>query len=276
MHQRFTVPIDDQNWHQGTPPAGHETLVPQEGRGEGCDATRSSDTAAIREKVQTIAALRQINAYLAKFVPQTMQRLVAVNPTAPALSKCERDVSVLFLRISSAAALRERLAPGTRNRQVEHYFSTFLDHIYEADGELNEITGDGFMAIFQAAAPQRHAMNAAKAALAIVATTEALNKEQPGHPLAVRMGLNSGAALVGLTRLQGRSGTRSTFTATGTMTILAARLAGRAAPGQILIGPETLRRVGTHYAWQKLGCESLKNLAEPVDIYRLLVASPSR
>ena len=118
-------------------------------------------------------------------------------------------------------------------------------------------------------------MNAAKAALAIVATTEALNKQHHEHPLAVRMGLNSGAALVGLTRLQGRSGTRSTFTATGTMTILAARLAGRAAPGQILIGPETLRRVGTHYAWQKLGCESLKNLAEPVDIYRLLVTSPS-
>ena len=122
MHQRFTVPIDDQNWHQGTPPAGHETLVSQEGRGEGCDATRSSDTAAIREQVQTIAALRQINAYLAKFVPQTMQRLVAVNPTAPALSKCERDVSVLFLRISSAAALRERLDPGTRNRQMEYIF----------------------------------------------------------------------------------------------------------------------------------------------------------
>ena len=217
-----------------------------------------------------INELRRICEYFAKFVPETVQRLVAANPESPDLSMRERDVSVLFIDISGYSSLSERMSPDALNTLVEWYFSAFLDCLYESGGEINEIAGDGLMAIFQDVQPQQHALSATTAALAILAATEALNKKNHAHPLAVHMGLNSGAALVGLTRLKGHYGTRWTFTARGPMTNLAARLAEAARPGRILVGPETVCRLGQHYLFQRLGCEHFKNIAEPIAIYRLL------
>jgi class 3 adenylate cyclase len=54
------------------------------------------------------------------------------------------------------------------------------------------------------------------------------------------------------------------------MTNLAARLADAAKPGRILVGPETVRRLGKQYLVQRLGCEHFKNIAKPIAIYHLL------
>jgi class 3 adenylate cyclase len=84
------------------------------------------------------------------------------------------------------------------------------------------------------------------------------------------MGINSGLALVGSTRFEGLHGTRWTFTASGPVTNLAARLAGIAEAGHILLGPETARRLEGRYHLQRLGRECLKNIAEAVDVHHLL------
>jgi class 3 adenylate cyclase len=83
----------------------------------------------------------------------------------------------------------------------------------------------------------------------------------------VHMGLNSGVALVGSTRFEGVRGARWTFTASGTVTNLAARLADIAQAGEILIGPETAQRLGDRYSLQRRGREQLKNIDIPVEIY---------
>lgn len=214
--------------------------------------------------------LCSITEHFAKFVPRTVKRLVGANPEAPDLSKRETDVSVLFLDICDYARLSEKLSLKALNRLVEQYFSTFLDQIHEAGGDINEISGDGFMTIFQDPAPQRHAVQAADTCLALMAATEALNEENRQQPLDIHMGLNSGLALVGLTRLEGRYETRWTFTASGPVTNLAARLAGLARPGQILVGPETVQRLGGRYDLRKLMRKHLKNMANPIDIYSLV------
>ena len=96
-----------------------------------------------------LSELRRAKDHFAKFVPEAVKRLVAANPEAPELAKHERDVSVLFLDISGYARLCEQLPLEVLNRLVERYFSTFLDRIHEAGGDINETAGDGFMAIFQ-------------------------------------------------------------------------------------------------------------------------------
>src|SRR5215475_8912822 len=98
-----------------------------------------------------LSELRRVKDHFAKFVPEAVKRLVAANPEAPELAKHECDVSVLFLDITGYTRLSEQLPPEVLNRLVERYFSTFLDRIHEAGGDINETTGDGFMAIFQAA-----------------------------------------------------------------------------------------------------------------------------
>jgi class 3 adenylate cyclase len=63
---------------------------------------------------------------------------------------------------------------------------------------------------------------------------------------------------------------RWTFTASGAVTNLAARLAAMAEAGQLLIGPETARRLDPRYHVERLGYERLKNLSQIIDVYRVL------
>jgi DNA-binding response OmpR family regulator len=223
-----------------------------------------------REMDHRLGEVTRVRDHFAKFVPEAVKRLVAANPDAPELAKRERDVSVLFVDISGYGRLAERVAPADLNALVERYFGSFLDRITDAGGDINETSGDGFMAIFQDGDPVAHSVRAVNAALMLLALTEALNQKERDNPLAIHIGINSGLALVGSTRFEGRRGTRWTFTASGMVTTLAARLAATAGDGEILAGPETVRRLGGRYRLERVGRERLKNLTEAIEVHRII------
>jgi class 3 adenylate cyclase len=232
-------------------------------------AARIQTSLRIKHTVdRRLRELRRIRDHFEKFVPQAVRRLVSANPDAPALAKCERDVTVLFLDISGYGELSERLPPSALNTMVEQYFSTFLDRIHEAGGDINETAGDGFMAIFQDADSPGHATRAVEAAVGLLAATSALNRADGGS-LDIHIGINTGQALVGATRFEGARGTRWTFTASGAVTNLAARLAGVAGPGQIVVGAETAHRLEGHRV-ERLPAGRLKNTQHPTEIYRVV------
>jgi len=83
------------------------------------------------------------------------------------------------------------------------------------------------------------------------------------------MGLNSGQAMVGSTRFEGRRGLLWTFTASGPITNFAARLGAAAVAGSILIGPDTAARINDGFVLESLGPQAFKNL-EAVEVYRLI------
>ena len=222
--------------------------------------------------VEKIREIVQVRDHFAKFVPDAVKRLVADNPDAPELAKREEDVSVLFVDICGYTSLSEGLSPHDLNSLVERYFSAYLDCIHESGGDLSQTAGDGLMAIFlDPDDPVRHATTAVKTARALFSATEMLNKESCGPPIALHMGLNSGVAAVGSTCFEGLRGTRWIFTAYGVIPNIAARLADIAEAGQILVGPETAGRIQHQYPLEKVGRKRLKNVADPVDIYRLSV-----
>jgi DNA-binding response OmpR family regulator len=214
--------------------------------------------------------LTKISDHFAKFVPDAIRRLVAENPDDPQLSeKHEREVSVLFLDISGYSRLSEQMPPEELNLLVERYFSAFLDQIQEAGGDINETAGDGFMALFQDEDRTSHVSRAVGTALKMLETTARLNREDSIRPLSVHMGINSGTALVGSTRFEGARGTRWTFTASGPVTNLAARLANAAGAGQVLVGPETAHCLGEGFDLELVGRKKLKNIGEEVDMYQV-------
>jgi adenylate cyclase len=218
-----------------------------------------------------IGELRRAKDHLAKFVPETVRRLVVANEEAPGLAtKHERDVSALFVDISGYTRLSEQLSLTTLNEIVERYFSAFLDRICEAGGDMNETTGDGFLAIFHDADRLKHPATAVDTALSLFTATDKLNQESDQSPLAIHMGLSSGTALVGSARLEGQRGTRWIYTASGPVINLAARLASVAPSGQIMVGPEMMNRLGRRYLFEKLGPQPLRNINKPVVIYRVL------
>lgn len=217
--------------------------------------------------------LEMIMSHVSPFVPQTVRRIVEKNPEAPAFEKNEIDVSILFLDVADYTRITEALTRDKVNFVIEKYFSAFLDIISIHGGDVNETAGDGLMAIFQGD-PDEHALSAAIAAREIRQRTAEINEELDGlfFPLVVNMGINSGTASVGMSRFSGASGTRMTFTASGSVTNLASRLAAASKEGDILIGPETARRIRDKLIIFDRGAMTFKNFKDAIHVYSLVPA----
>ena len=191
--------------------------------------------------------------------------------------KVLREVAALFMDVEGCTRLCEDLSPGEMNALLETYFSEFLDVVRAAGGEVTEVMGDGLLALFEADDARRSALAALHAALGVRRRTERLNGRRRRHdPVTVNMGLNAGAALVGFTRLRGRSGERWVYAATGPVTNVAARLAALARGGQILTTRGTAALLSTACACRSLGPHALKNVTRPVEVVEVTNARPAR
>lgn len=228
--------------------------------------------AELRTALRKVEVLENVKTHLSKFVPTSVQRLIDQDPTAPALDKHEQDVSVLFLDIAGYTSISQALDQAKVNYLVERYFSSFLDDIYANQGDINETAGDGLMIIFQDDNPEVHARAAVQTALSIRDKAERINNELQGQfePVTVNMGINSGQAAVGSTKFEGAAGTRWTFTASGPVTNLAARIGAFATDGSICVGEATARRLSEVFERRRLGQQSFKNVNEPVSVYEIL------
>ena len=246
-------------------------------------AARNTELAATLESLQAsrrqVELLEQLKGELSKFVPDAVKALLERDPNATELEKRTEEVSVLFLDIAGYTKLSEQIDPRQLNELVQTYFSSFLEIIRAHHGDVNETAGDGLMVIFQRA-PQGerggpvwdHALNATRAAFAIRQRTGGLNEEQRGRlqPIELHMGINTGEALVGATKLSGAGAQRWTFTASGPVTNVAARFAGSATGGEIIVGPTTAERIRAHFVLESLGEKRFKNVSEPIHVYRLI------
>jgi class 3 adenylate cyclase len=239
-------------------------------------AALQETNAELRTAVRRVEILESIRTNLAKFVPRTVQVLIESAPEAPELDKREVDVTVLFVDLVGYTRLTQRLDPGRVNELVERCFGAYLDEILRRGGDVNETAGDGLMAIFRDADPRRHARQAVKCALAILRRTRELNEMLHGlpEPIAVHIGVNSGLATVGATKIEGANGTRWTYTASGQVTIVAARLAALAQRDEILVGAETRKRLGTEVPLEDLGERPLRNVEAPMRVFRLALPQP--
>jgi class 3 adenylate cyclase len=228
---------------------------------------------ALQDALRRVEILESIRGNLSKFVPRTVQRLIEQAPDAPALAKRDVDVSVLFVDIAGYTRLSERLEAATVNLLVERYFGAFLDEILRHGGDVNETAGDGLMVIFQDADPRRHAAAAALAGLAILRRAREINEERPvAEPITLRVGINSGVAALGATKIEGTASTRWTYTASGPVTNVAARLAGLGEGDAIHLGAVTRARLGDRFLLEALGEVSLRHVEEPARVYRLASA----
>ncbi|HEY3381122.1 MAG TPA: adenylate/guanylate cyclase domain-containing protein [Vicinamibacterales bacterium] len=210
--------------------------------------------------------------HLSRFVPEAVRQIVEKSPASPKLDMADSDATVLFLDIGGYTKLSEKLDRDTVSFLVERYFSSFIDDIYRHHGDINETAGDGLMIIFRSDEPVDHARSAVSAALDIRQRTKQINREAEGKtpPIDVNMGINTGTVLLGSRRIQGIAGARWTYTATGMVTNVCARLAAHAVQGQIMIGPETAKRVAAVTKLREVGPVQFKNVAQPLPVFEVL------
>jgi DNA-binding response OmpR family regulator len=222
---------------------------------------------------ERIDMLERAKDQLSKFVPASVCKMAETGQETLGLQKVETDATVLFLDIGGYSSMCESLDDEKVNFLVEKYFSEFLDDVRKGNGEINETAGDGLMIIFQCKNRETHAHSAVSTAIAIYYKTLKVNAELRGkfEPTVVNMGINSGKVFLGATKFEGMSASRWTFTASGLTTVLAARIAGLATEGKILLGPETVNRLQDEFLIQPFGEHRLKNISTPLPIYRLVV-----
>jgi class 3 adenylate cyclase len=231
---------------------------------------------ALRSALEKLEVLSNIKAQLAKFVPHEVERIIDENPMSPAFEFRNEDVSVLFLDIEGYTRLTEALPHQDMNYLVERYFSTFLDDINQNGGDVSATMGDGLVIVFQDADPRRHAERAVHAAISMQANAARLNRELTGNypAITINIGVNSGPASLGPSRIEGATGVRWSYAAWGTVTNVAARIGALASGGDILISEETRARVVDQCRLESLGKQQFKNVSRAVTVYRVLDEEP--
>jgi class 3 adenylate cyclase len=220
-----------------------------------------------------IEKLHKIKRILGHFVPETAKNIIENDPDRKGLlDKYIQDTTVLFLDIEGFSLLVQKYSQLRINRTIETYFSAFLDLFQKKGGDINETAGDGMMVIFQDPDPAQHAKNATQTALQIQEKCSEIkeNGEADLLPILVNIGIQSGQTYLGSTKMRGSEGERWTFTASGAVTILAARLSQFGQGGQILMGEETARRVNDFFSLIGIGKASLKNIEDSGEIFQLV------
>jgi hypothetical protein len=145
-----------------------------------------------------------------------------------------------------------------------------MDAVHRYEGTVNQVLGDGIMALFGAPlAHEDHAIRACYAALAMQAALREYAEEVrrgQGLSLRLRVGLNSGEVVVRTIR----NDLHMDYSAVGRETHLAARLEQLAAPGGILLSAATLRLVEGLVRVNAQGPVPVKGLTKPVEVFALL------
>ena len=129
------------------------------------------------------------------------------------------------------------------------------------------------MVIFRGPDPRDHARAAVLAAQGVLRRAHAINAEltELSEPIRLHVGVNSGTAGVGATKIEGSAGTRWTYTASGAVTNLAARLAALSEGDAVVVGSETAGRLGPEMELEDWGERQFRNVEESVRVFRLLV-----
>lgn len=226
-----------------------------------------------REKIR----ISQTLASLTPFVPGSVRRMADKNPELLTREKETKQVSVLFIDLEGYTGLSATRPEAQVNAVIEKVFSSFVDPIHRSHGEINETSGDGFMIIFKDHEPKTNAMNAVKAAFEIASRCRSVSLSLAGEldlsdigPMTVNMGISSGTALVGMTKFKGMLDTRMTFTASGSVTNIAARLSDHATGGDILISRTTRDLIEGLWPVYDRGKAKMKGIFEPIQVYSLL------
>src|SRR5438874_5885259 len=179
-------------------------------------------------------------------------------------------VTVLFVDVSGFTALSERLDPEDVHQLMDRAFELMLAEVHRYEGTVNQFLGDGLMALFGAPiAHEDHAVRGVHAALniqrALAGYREQLVRER-GIEFRVRMGLNTGAVVVGKIG----DNLRMDYTAVGDTTNLAARLLALAEPGQVYLSESTQRAVAEHFQCRRLGERNVKGKIDPITVFELV------
>lgn len=206
--------------------------------------------------------------------PQVIDKMLA-SKKLPELGGETREVTAFFSDLAGFSSISEQMTPADLVTFMNEYLSAMSDIIEGHGGYIDKYIGDSIVAVFGAPADDSdHAGNAARAALDCRARLDELNQGSAafkGYKVAHRMGLNSGAALVG--NIGSRR--RFNYSVMSDAVNVASRLEGaNKYYGTTIIASEmTVALTGSAFTWRELDAIRVQGRTTPVKIYELVAGA---
>jgi adenylate cyclase len=204
--------------------------------------------------------------------PAVIDEIIADSAATGSLKRARtKNVTVLFADLVGFTTLSERLAPEAIATLLNTFFTFAAEAVFSVGGTLDKFIGDEAMAFFGAPIDQPdHAWRAIQAGLRIREAIDGWNRQRESEgerAIEVRIAINSGEVVVG----EIGSDRRVDYTVLGNAVNIAARIEEFvAAPGDIVIGPETHEAVKDQVRSAQMGFFALKGLASQVPLFKVL------
>jgi class 3 adenylate cyclase/predicted ATPase len=193
-----------------------------------------------------------------------------------ALEGERKQVTVLFADLKGSLELLGDRDPEEARAILDPVVERMMEAVHRYEGTVNQVMGDGIMALFGAPlGHEDHAVRACYAALDMQAAIRRYTGEARrahGIEVQIRVGLNSGEVVV---RTIG-SDLHMDYSAIGQTTHLASRMEQLATPGTIRLTAHTLHLVEGFVEVKPLGLVPVKGLEAPIEVYELVGAGPRR
>ncbi|NIO05799.1 MAG: zinc-ribbon domain-containing protein, partial [Proteobacteria bacterium] len=189
-----------------------------------------------------------------------------------------KQVTVMFCDMEGFTALSERLGPEEAYSIMDQVYEILIHKVHDYEGTVNEMTGDGIMALFGAPialedAPQRAVRSALAIHREMAKFSERVKQDRKViPPLKMRVGIHTGPVVVGTLG----NDLRVEFKAVGDTVNLASRTEELADPGTTYVTEETFRLTEGLFRFEALGEKDVKGREEPVIVYRAIAPSTRR
>jgi class 3 adenylate cyclase/tetratricopeptide (TPR) repeat protein len=210
----------------------------------------------------------------ASYTPKHLAEKILTSKAA--LEGERKQVTVLFADLKGSMELLADRDPEEARKLLDPVLEHMMEAVHRYEGTVNQVMGDGIMALF--GAPLAHEDHAVRACYAAVAIQQALARyaeglhRTEGFRIRVRIGVNSGDVVVRSIR----NDLHMDYTAVGQTTHLAARMEQIADPGTILITGSTLALAEGFVDVAPLGPTPVKGLDTPIEVYEVKAATAVR
>jgi len=189
-----------------------------------------------------------------------------------------KHVTVMFCDMEGFTGLVEKLGPEEAYGIMDQVYEILIHKVHDYEGTVNEMTGDGIMALFGAPialedAPQRAIRSALAVHREMAKFNDKLKQERKSlPPLKMRIGIHTGPVVVGTLG----NDLRVEFKAVGDTVNLASRMEGMAEPGTSYVTEETFKLTEGFFRFEGLGEREVKGREEPVRVYRVIAPGTRR
>ncbi|MFC1829887.1 adenylate/guanylate cyclase domain-containing protein [Thermodesulfobacteriota bacterium] len=189
-----------------------------------------------------------------------------------------KQVTVMFCDMEGYTPVAEKLGPEESYSIMDQVYEFLIHKVRDYDGTVNEMTGDGIMALFGAPialedGPQRAIRSAYAIHREMTKLGDRLKQEEKRlPPLKMRIGIHTGPVVVGTLG----NDLRVEFKAVGDTVNLASRLEGLAEPGSTYVSEETFKLTEGYFRFEALGQKEIKGKESLVRVYRVIAPNTRR